>query len=88
MIPCFDLHRYGRLIGELNLVTMTRPGIVFGMSVVSQFLSSPLSWPLGCSHRNPKLSNETSRKMPHLWIYGKCSNCWVFWLWLDRVIKW
>ena len=33
-----DPRRYRRLIGKLNYLTISRPGILFPMSVVSQFL--------------------------------------------------
>ena len=36
-----DPGRYRRLIGKLNYLTITQPGISFPMSVVSQFLQSP-----------------------------------------------
>ncbi|KAK2396286.1 hypothetical protein QL285_057944 [Trifolium repens] len=39
--PYSDPGRYRRLVGKLNYLTMTRPGISFPVSVVSQFLNSP-----------------------------------------------
>ncbi|XP_043710479.1 secreted RxLR effector protein 161-like [Telopea speciosissima] len=36
-----DPKQYRRLVGKLNYLTFTRPGIAFPLSVVSQFLSSP-----------------------------------------------
>jgi len=36
-----DLGRYRRLVGKLNYLTITRPDIVFVVSVVTQFLSAP-----------------------------------------------
>ena len=36
-----DPERYGRLVGKLNYLTITRPDISFPVSVVSQFMSSP-----------------------------------------------
>jgi len=39
--PYSDPGRYRRLVGKLNYLTLTRPGISFPVSVVSQFLNSP-----------------------------------------------
>ncbi|XP_019229438.1 PREDICTED: uncharacterized protein LOC109210472 [Nicotiana attenuata] len=39
--PLRDLSRYGRLVGKLNYLTVTRPDISFPMSVVSQSMDSP-----------------------------------------------
>ena len=39
--PLRDPRRYQRLIGKLNYLTITRLGISFPVSVVSQFLQSP-----------------------------------------------
>ena len=39
--PLSDPGRYRRLVGKLNYLTVTRPGISFAVSVVSQFLNSP-----------------------------------------------
>lgn len=36
-----DLERYRRLVGKLNYHTVTRPNIVYSMSVMSQLMSSP-----------------------------------------------
>lgn len=36
-----DLGRYQRLVGRLNYLTVTRPDIIFAVSVVSQFLNAP-----------------------------------------------
>ena len=36
-----DPGRYLRLVGKLNYLTITRPDILFLVSVVSQFLQSP-----------------------------------------------
>ncbi|XP_031288153.1 secreted RxLR effector protein 161-like [Pistacia vera] len=38
--PLADLRRYQRLADKLNYLTVTRPGISFSISVVSQFLQS------------------------------------------------
>ena len=40
--PLQDPRRYRRLVGKLNYLTITRPDISFPMSVVSQFLQSPI----------------------------------------------
>ena len=37
-----DPERYRRLVGKLNYLTVTRPDIAYSVSVVSQFISSPL----------------------------------------------
>ena len=37
-----DLERYQRLVGKLNYLTMTRLDIAYSVSVVSQFMSSPI----------------------------------------------
>ncbi|CAJ2657775.1 unnamed protein product [Trifolium pratense] len=39
--PYSDPGRYRRLVGKLNYLTLTRPDILFPVSVVSQFLNSP-----------------------------------------------
>ncbi|KAK2410134.1 putative mitochondrial protein [Trifolium repens] len=39
--PLSDSGRYRRLVGKLNYLPVTRPGISFAVSVVSQFLNSP-----------------------------------------------
>ncbi|XP_070044448.1 isoamylase 3, chloroplastic isoform X1 [Nicotiana tomentosiformis] len=39
--PLRDPTRYRRLVGKLNYLTVTRPGISFPVSVVSQFMDSP-----------------------------------------------
>ena len=36
-----DPKRYRRLVGKLNYLTVTRPGIAFSISVISQNMSSP-----------------------------------------------
>ena len=33
-----DVRRYRIFVGKLNYVTVTRPGITFAVSIVSQFL--------------------------------------------------
>jgi len=38
-----DVGRYRRLVGKLNYLTVTKPDIIFVVSVVSQFLSTPKS---------------------------------------------
>ena len=38
-----DVGRYRRLVGKLNYLTVTRPDISFAVSVVSQFLSAPMT---------------------------------------------
>ena len=38
--PIYDPQQYKRLAGKLNYLTITRPDISFGVSVVSQFLNS------------------------------------------------
>nr|KYP69760.1 hypothetical protein KK1_008963 [Cajanus cajan] len=35
------LGKYKKLVGELNYLTMTRPDIVFPITVVNQFLNLP-----------------------------------------------
>ena len=42
-----DPRRYRRLVGKLNYLTITQPGISFPVSVVSQFLQSPCDSPIG-----------------------------------------
>ena len=37
-----DPERYKRLVGKLNYLTVTRPDIAYSVSVVSQFMSSPI----------------------------------------------
>ena len=37
-----DPKKYRRLVGKLNYLTLTRPDISFAVSVVSQFLNSPV----------------------------------------------
>ncbi|XP_070032065.1 secreted RxLR effector protein 161-like [Nicotiana tomentosiformis] len=39
--PLSDLARYRRLVGKLNYLTVTRPGISFPVSVVSQLMDYP-----------------------------------------------
>lgn len=39
--PLQDSGRYRRLVGKQNYLTVTRPDILFAVSVVSQFLDSP-----------------------------------------------
>ncbi|MCI48914.1 hypothetical protein A2U01_0070157, partial [Trifolium medium] len=39
--PYPDPCRYRRLAGKLNYLTISRPDILFAVSVVSQFLNSP-----------------------------------------------
>ena len=36
-----DFERYGRLVGKLNYLIVTRLGIVNSVSVVSQYISAP-----------------------------------------------
>ena len=37
-----DPERYGRLVGKLNYLIVTRPNIAHSVSVVSQYMSSPI----------------------------------------------
>ena len=37
-----DLERYRRLVEKLNYLTITHPNIAYSVSVVSQYMSSPI----------------------------------------------
>ena len=37
-----DPERYGRLVGKLNYLTVTRLDIAYSVSIVSQYMSSPI----------------------------------------------
>ena len=37
-----DLERYRKLVGKLNYLTVTRPNIAHSVSIVSQYMSSPI----------------------------------------------
>jgi len=39
--PFLDIEKYRRLDRKLNYLTITRPGVSFPVSVVSQFLNFP-----------------------------------------------
>jgi len=58
----YDPEQYGRLVGKLNYLTVTRLDISFGVSVISQFLNSPCEDHWNAVIRILKYVKRSSRK--------------------------